>query len=210
MVLFSLAMTPILATCGGGSGSCGKTVPCGGVVVGNWNINSECVNSEVLTMEAAVSCPGATATISGIHVSGTASFNADLTYTMTTTASASAQETLPPSCLTTNGVTLTCAQLDQALQAAIAADPTSLQSAHCSGSSTCTCSFTIPAQMSTTAGTYATAGTSITLSPAGGMVSSNEYCVKGNELHLLAINMTMPMGAMGQANVEAELFLTKR
>ena len=48
------------------------------------------------------------------------------------------------------------------------------------------------------------------MSPAGGTASTNEYCVKANELHLLAINMTMPMGSMGQANVDAELFLTKK
>jgi hypothetical protein len=109
-----------------------------------------------------------------------------------------------------SGVTVTCAQLDQLLQQSIAMGSTTIASAHCTGTSTCTCSFTIPAQTSTTAGTYATAGTSITMSPAGGTASTNEYCVKGNELHLLALNMTMPMDPMGQANVEAELFLTKK
>jgi hypothetical protein len=209
-VLFSIALTPILATCGGSSGSCGKVAPCGGDVVGNWTINGACLNSAALTMNLVATCPGASISVSSLSVHGDASFNADLTYSVTETVSVSATETIPTSCLQLGGITLTCAQLDQSLQDSIAADPTMYQSAHCSGSATCTCSFTLAPRTMTETGTYATSGTTITTTASDGTSASSDYCRQGNELHLVSLNMTMPMGAMGQANIDADTVLTKK
>ena len=198
-VLFSMALTAV-SSCGGSSGSCGKVAPCGGDVVGNYNITSACLTLSSMDMPLE-GCPGATVNASGIRVSGSASFNADMTYTLNETISASASETIPASCLTMNGITLTCQQLDQAIQQLVTENPGVFQSAHCAGASSCTCSFTLAPMTTNTSGAYTTSGTTLTLSGGGG----GEYCVQGNELHLISIDMTMPMATMN-----GDIVLTKK
>jgi hypothetical protein len=205
--LFTIALAPMLSACGGGNGSCGKVQPCGGSVVGNWTISGECFNSASLNMDVMADCPGATVNTSGVKVSGSATFDANGNYTVMETVSLSATETIPASCLSMNGLTLTCAQLDQLIKQSVASDPTVFQSASCSGNSSCTCRFTLAPQTMNESGTYTTSGTSLMLS---GSSSAAQYCAQGNELHLMTLNMTMPMGSMGQANIDTDLVLTKK
>jgi len=206
-VLFSAALGLTMLSCGGGSGSCGKVSPCGGNVVGNYNIGAACLDSAALNMDMNLipSCPGATVSISGLNVSGSASFNADMSYTVTETVSASASEAIPASCLTTNGVTVTCAQLDQAIQTLITQNPGTYQSGHCSGSGSCTCNFTTAPMAMTETGTYTTSGTTITTTDSTGTSSSSQYCVQGNELHIVQVDMTMAMG-----KIQADVVMTKK
>jgi hypothetical protein len=204
-VLFSAALGLTMFSCGGGSGSCGKVQPCGGDVVGNYNVSAACFDNAALTMQIGMDCPGASANISGLNVSGNGSFNADGTYSITETVSASVSETIPPSCLTMSGITLTCAQLDQALQQLLIQSPGTYQSAHCSGSTSCTCTFVLAAQTTTDTGTYTTSGTTITTTDSAGTSSSSSYCVQGNEFHMLQVDMTMAMG-----KVQADIVLTKK
>ena len=201
-LVFSIALAPILSTCGSnGLGSCGKVQPCGGDVVGNWSIVGECINTASMNREIMAECPGATVNTSGLRVTGSASFNADMTYSVTEMISATVSETIPASCLTTQG--LTCTQLNQLLQQEAAMDPSGI-SGRCVGSSACTCTFTIPSMTVTDSGTWATSGTNILIDG-----SPSPYCVQGNELHLMTLNTTMPMGAMGQANIDADVLLKK-
>jgi hypothetical protein len=205
MVVFSAALASLAPACGGSSGSCGKVQPCGGDVVGDYNISAACINNAAINMNIGIDCPGATASAAGLSISGTASLNADLTYTRTQTISATVQMTIPPSCLTMDGITLTCAQLDQALQTLIT-DPTSpFQSARCAGSSSCSCSFVLRPETQSDSGTYLTAGTALTWTSSTGSVDADQYCVQGNELHLPELDMTMAMGT-----IQADTVLTKR
>ena len=204
MVVFSVALMPIVSACGGGSGSCAKVAPCGGDVIGNWTISGACFNAAALNMNIGMSCPGATFNITALSVSGSASFNADLTYTTAGTATISLQETIPVSCLTAGGTALTCAELDQQLQADIAANPSSTQTAHCEGSSVCTCTLTNGPQTTSTTGTYTTSGTTISFTESDGSTSSSGYCVQGNELHIVQLDMMMPMGT-----IQADTVLTR-
>ena len=206
VVVFSGALASLAPACGGSSGSCGKVQPCGGDVVGDYNITAACINNAAISMgDIGIDCPGATTSVTGLSISGTASLNADMTYTRTQTISATVQMTLPPSCLTMNGITLTCAQLDQGLQTSIA-DPTSpFQSARCSGSSSCSCSFVLRPETQSDSGTYSTAGTTLTWTSSTGSADADQYCVQGNELHLPEVDMTMAMGT-----IQADTILTKR
>ena len=81
MVVLSAALMPIASACGGGGGSCAKVAPCGGDVTGNWTISGACFNAAALNMNIGMSCPGAAVNIRVFSVTGSASFNADLTYT---------------------------------------------------------------------------------------------------------------------------------
>ena len=204
MVVFSAALMSMVSACGGGSGSCGKVTPCGGDVVGNWTISGACFNAAALNMDIGMSCPGATVSITALSVSGSVSFNADLTYTTVGTASISVRETIPASCLAAGGGTLTCAQLDQQIQQDIAANPSSTQSGHCEGSSICTCTVTNGPQTTSETGTYTTSGTTLTFTDSAGSISSNGYCVQGDELHVVQLDMTMPMGT-----IQADTVLTR-
>jgi hypothetical protein len=204
MVVVSAALGLTMLSCGGSSGSCGKVSPCGGDVVGTYNVSAACFDTAALSMNLIADCPGASANISGLSVSGSASFNADTTYSVTETISATVSETLPASCLMMNGVTITCAQLDQAIQMLLTQIPGTYQSAHCSGGSSCTCTFTLVPQTTSETGTYTTSGTTITTTDSTGSTSSSEYCVQGNELHMLEVDMTMAMG-----KVQADLVFTK-
>lgn len=204
-VVFSAALGLTMLSCGGGSGSCGKVQPCGGDVVGNYSIGAACFDNAALTMEIGMQCPGASVNISGLKVSGNGSFNADMTYSITETISASLSETIPASCLTMSGITVTCTQLDQEIQALLTQNPGTYQSAHCSGSSSCTCTFVLAPQTTSETGTYTTSGTTITTTDSTGSSSSSSYCVQGNELHMLSVDMTMAMG-----KVQADIVLTKK
>jgi hypothetical protein len=197
------ALASGVSSCGGGNGSCGKVMACGGDVVGSYTITAGCINNAALNMEiggGSSSCPGLSLNATGTSVTGTGSFNADMTYTVTEMIKLSAVETIPTSCFSTGGITPTCAQLDQELQAEIAAGSSSISSGHCTGGSTCTCTFTLPAQTNTETGTYTTSGTTITMTSSTGKVSTDSYCVQGNELHVMSVDMTMPMGAV-QADI---------
>jgi hypothetical protein len=205
MVVLSAALGLTMLSCGGSSGSCGKVSPCGGDVVGNYNVSAACFDNAALSMNLIADCPGASVKILGLNVSGSASFNADMTYSVTETVSITASETIPTSCLTTSGITVTCAQLDQAIQMLVAQSPGTYQSAHCSGASACTCTFTLAPQTMSEAGTYTTSGTTLTTTDSTGSSSSSEYCAQGNELHMLQVDMTMAMG-----KVQADLVLTKK
>jgi hypothetical protein len=201
-LFLSLTLASGVSSCGGGSGSCGKVAACGGDVVGSYTISAGCINNAALNMAigSSSSCPGLTLSASGVSVTGSGSFNADMTYTTTETVKLSAVETIPTSCFSTSGITPTCAQLDQELQTEIASGSSSISSGHCSGASTCTCTLTLPAQTMTETGTYTTSGTTITMTSSTGKVSTDSYCAQGNELHIMSVDMTMPMGAV-QADI---------
>ncbi len=199
--ILAMTLVPLVSSCGGSSGSCGKVQPCGGDVVGNYSISAACINSAAINMELQIDCPGASVNYGSLRVSGTGSFNADMTYSIAETVSATITENIPASCLSEGGLTVTCAQLDALFQDALASDPNSgIQSAHCSGSSSCSCSFVLNASTTNETGTYTTSGTTLTTTSSTGAVSSNAYCVQGSELHVISVDMTMPMGPI-QADI---------
>jgi hypothetical protein len=114
-------------------------------------------------------------------MTGTVTYSADLTYTADSTISGNIAVTLPASCLTVNGITVTCTQLTQALMNM--ADP-SFASASCvAAGSGCTCTVPEPAQTTNETGTYTTTSAGLlTQSPANGTADLSDYCVKGSAL----------------------------
>jgi hypothetical protein len=124
-------------------------------------------------------CPTATVRSSGLTITGSITYNADGTYSSTSTVGGSIYVTLPPSCLTSNGVTLTCDQLNQAAQS----NPTPGLTLHCTGSSSCGCTETLANQTSSETGTYTTTAAGLlTDTPTGGTVGQSDYCVKGTTM----------------------------
>jgi hypothetical protein len=212
--LLATALAPVLSTCGSsGSGSCGKVAPCGGDITGNWTISDACVSNTAVMMQITQfvpNCTTVTASAGSVHATGSASFNADMTYSLTETLTASGKAKVPPECLQTGGITLTCAELDQVLQALIAANSVPVTSAHCSGSGSCDCDVTLAPTTTTEMGTYATTGTTLTTTASTGTVNAIGYCVQKNELHMAAVDATMPTNAMGQPNIDADTVFKKQ
>ena len=175
-----------LTACGGSDsdsgGGCGTASACGGDVVGTWQVSSSCLSVEGSAMMGTMSCPGATTSTSGTKITGTMTYNADKSYSSNLTMSGNMVVTLPASCLTQQGVTITCAQLQQALSGTANA---TFSSATCTDSGGgCACTLALTALTSSETGTYSTAAGVLTQTDSSGAPNDSNYCVQGSKLTL--------------------------
>jgi hypothetical protein len=196
-VLIGAAAASSCGSGGSGSGECVGAVACGGDLVGQWSITSDCIQSS----SPSGSCAGERLESSGLHVSGTFVFNADLTYTTNATISGTVTEVFPSACLTYQGVT--CAQLTASLQYSAQTGGVGGSCATGAGGA-CDCTLQYPTQTSTQTGTYSTSGSTVTNTPTGGSASTSSYCVQGSTLTISSTTMT------GTSMGSSELVLTKQ
>jgi hypothetical protein len=205
----------LLVGCSGDDGpaaTCGKVQPCGGDVVGQWMVATECESrdhfdaavADFATMAAQSWCPGQTLRAFEPRVSGSLSFDAAGTYSVAFLLGANLDVNLPVSCLSG----LSCAGATANFQAQIAAGTyanPNVSSVSCVGSSDCVCRSVLSAPQSET-GTYSIAGTALTFTDMAGGFTDNSYCVEGNALHLL----TTSMASTGQTNIDADLVAVRQ
>jgi hypothetical protein len=167
--------------------SCLKVQPCGGDLVGEWQLEAICVQRAALEASFAAGVSGGfcpTQTLGNVMraVSGSLVLNADFTYSMTGTLSGSTDFTVPASCLAGTN----CAAVSASLQAEIAAGShPELASGACSGSSSCLCHEILSVPL-TGSGTYSTAGAALT---ADAPLGASQYCVQGSTVHFLSGTM---------------------
>jgi hypothetical protein len=203
-----------LSSCGSSNGaaaSCGTVQPCGGDPTGTWKIAASCSTSAGGLGFSDASCPTATASTSGLSVTGTYTFNADKTYAASITESGTVVATVPASCLSQGGLKFTCADLSALLQASSGMAGATFSAASCTGTSGCTCTLTNASTTMSQAGTWEGAGTSIVLTLSDGSTGGGPYCVQGDTIHLLDVDMmTVPMGPMGTAKVIDDIVATKQ
>jgi hypothetical protein len=184
-----------------GGGSCGTVQPCGGSIAGTWKIENACLVNGGLVVDASDICATATIVSTGISGMGMETWAADGTYHATGTLSLSFKATIPNSCFAPGR---TCADVDAEMKS----DP-SVASASCATSGTsCVCLFSTAEGDET--GTWATSGTTLTETPADDTASTDQYCVSGNELHDIALDMSMPVGSMGMAKIVGDLVYTRQ
>ena len=139
-------------------------------------------------------------------MTGTLTFGADLTYSTSLVDSGVLHYTIPNSCLTMNGVTLSCTDLGTS---ANASGTFSAVSCETSGDN-CLCDFTAMPQTVTETGTYSLMGSNLTLTPGAGTPSTDTYCVNGNELHVSEIPAAMNAGMMGTTSSSGQLVAIKQ
>jgi hypothetical protein len=195
-------------TTGGAATRCGQVEPCGGSVIGNWKVTTSCFNGASMG-----SCPNATLDVSGLRVSGNATYSADMTYALMASISGTSVTTIPASCMTSNGVTITCDQLNQSIQMDLATHPDpSVQSYSCvAAGSACKCTEVLTAVNTNETGNYTSAGTQLTTTPNDGSgPSTDDYCVQGTQLHVISVDTSMNMGPMGQATISNDIVLTRQ
>jgi len=188
----AVAMALAVTACGGSGGGATCSVrPCGGDVVGNWSGDSACLDQMTLNQQFLASlageCPTASITNVTFVPAGTMAFAADLTYTASVALRGTMDLNMPASCL--NGQT--CEMVNASIQGAVGGE---IQSASCVGSGSCVCTLHMLIELEASSGTYATSGTILALTATTGTSDSGNYCVQGSTLHLVDVDMTMPMG----------------
>jgi len=134
---------------------------------------------------------------------GTLTFNANLTFTAGWKATGSITVGIPMSCLTEQS--LTCDDFNEMFAVNVAADPAILSIDCVSGGIGCTCTEVIEDLPTDRMGTYSTSGTTLSMNPG----ITNEYCVQGDELHIIAVDTTMNTGPMGQAAITSDVVFRK-
>jgi hypothetical protein len=191
--------------------TCGQVEPCGGDLVGTWDLTGGCVNQTALSASVASmvnGCSGLTVAVSGFMISGSITFNADMSYsTAGAMESFMFTETLPASCI--GG--LSCALLSSQLSSMLQANPQpGITFISCTGSSSCACSFDAQVAPTGEAGTYTISGHTVTTMPTAASASATDYCVQGTQLHVISLDTTMHTGPMGQATIDADIVANKR
>jgi hypothetical protein len=195
--------------CGGSSGdggSCGTVQPCGGSVVGTWKVASTCVlDDSLFASDATDICATATIHVNNISAMGGVTYGAAGTYQDTGSLMFSLQLTVPMSCLATGE---TCSDLDTGFAQEMQQDMT-LTSHSCSTSGTsCVCALAFN-EPTTDSGTYSTSGTNLTTTATGSQASTDAYCVEGNTLHDIAVDMSMQT-SMGKIKIQGDVVFTKQ
>jgi hypothetical protein len=149
--------------------------------VGTWQIVTACAPSSSANAGLSV-CPSATLSTTFSGASGTATFNADGTYSLSFSLTAAESYTIPQSCLSQNGTTATCSDVQGQFASGLGDGGAS---ASCSASGGgCSCSVSAPATKLAESGTYTTSGNSLTNTPSGGSAEAAQYCVQGSTLHV--------------------------
>ena len=207
-LLIALLIAASVGSCGGsGGGSCGKVQPCGGSVVGTWKAGPACVvDASLLGIDPSQICSTATIEFTTINATGSVTFGADMTYHAEGTDTIAFKITVPGLCFAT-GKNLRRRRREP--QAQMQQDPAVTSASCATAGAACVCNE-MAVMDSTASGTYSTSGTTLTTTPAGKAASSDQYCVQGNELHDLTVNMTMPMGSMGMVKIAGDFVLTKQ
>ena len=200
--------TGLLAGCGSngaiGVDTCGKVQPCGGDIVGTWHLDAACTSSGA-SVPGEV-CTDASVLSSVYNISGTATFGADLTYSISEVVSATITVKVPSSCLMSNGAIVTCTDFGTSQMQ----KENSNTSVSCAPSgSSCVCKFIVASRTTSESGMYSTAGTVFTQMPTEGPPSSTPYCVQGNTVHVITVDDTMTTST-GQSTIAGDVVGTKQ
>jgi hypothetical protein len=154
--------------------------PCGGNLLGTWDIIQSCTSPQMDNS----GCAGQLVSFAGIQRVGFITFNSNFTYSADETQSGTYSRETPQSCLDLDGIT--CAALQAAYQPQTQPPNPTLLSATCTVTAIgCKCVLgVVPSHVSET-GTYVTTGTKLILSPNTGASSTNDYCVTGSMFRMI-------------------------
>lgn len=168
-------------TSGPGSGaSCSLEAACGGDITGNWKIVDFCPDTSAVPEAITQICETAKLEYDDPSISGTIAYKADKTYTQTASATGTGYLVLDQACLKQGTVTLTCKQIEEAINNKATATSKVACSAAGSG---CRCGLSIN-QKADDEGTYAVAGQNLSVTSKAGGKSDNPVCVKSDKAYI--------------------------
>ncbi len=204
--IWGVVASLLVFACGGGSdssGQCSNAGACGGDIQGTWKITSSCLTFAIDTASSD-SCPDQKVTATDLKMSGSITYGGDMTYNSSVTVDLSVTLLVPGSCLMRDGITLTCAQVEQGLKA-----DADLGSATCSAvGPDCSCTLVSAPEVQMESGTYTTtaSGTLTQRRASGTEDDASDFCVKGSTLTLSPHDSSM----MGSPAVSGSVVLTKQ
>jgi hypothetical protein len=184
-------------TGGGAPTACGTVEPCGGSPAGTWTLSSECLDPAEVTalVQQELYCTTATVTSALATISGSATFNTNMTFTLIQNLTGTLTFNVPATC--TSG--LSCADY-ASYEQLILNDPSFV----CTGTTSCGCTQQSTSN-STNSGTYTLSGTDLNLNASTGATATLGYCVQGSTIHLMSIDPTMHTGPGGQATIAKDI-----
>jgi len=188
---------------------CADVTPCGGDVVGAWNVTSSCLTvSGALDMTALGLGETCNATVTGsLAVTGTWTANADgTTYSDGTTVSGTETMELTEDCKSLSGTITTCDRIGGPLAAAGYASCTCVDNTATSG---CTCTATIEQAggigvapgYPRASGNYTIAGNLLTVT-AG--TQEYSYCVSGTALTMTPVSAAVTGTVTGAVELQRQ------
>jgi len=166
---------------GGAASSCSALTPCGGNVLGAWNVTSSCLklSGDMDVSLASLGCP-TVPVVGSLTTTGSFIANADGTFTDNTRTTGSATFPLAPACLSISSVERTCEQVSSIFQAV---GWTTSACTSTNGKCNCTVTADQPgglgtlSEVETSKGRYSTSGNLLTTED-----TITPYCVSGDKL----------------------------
>jgi len=158
--------------------SCDLVSACGGDVTGSWKIVDFCPDTSAVPEAITQICESAKLEYDEPSVSGTVEYKADKSYTQSASASGTGYLVLDQACLKQDSVTLTCKQIQDAI------NEKAKNKVTCSAAgSGCRCGLRIN-QSANGTGTFAVAGQNLTLTAASDSKTDAPFCVKGDKAYI--------------------------
>jgi len=169
------------ASSGGAGPTCTGLTPCGGSVVGVWNVSSSCLklSGDMDVSLASLGCPSVPV-VGSLTTTGSFIANADGTFTDNTRTTGTATFPLAPACLSISSVQRTCEQVSSIFQAVGWTNSTCTST---NGQCTCVVTADQPgglgtlSEVETTKGQYSTSGNLLTTDD-----TVTPYCVAADKL----------------------------
>ena len=155
---------------------CVNLEACGGELEGTFTVETLCYPDGEPSIPPDDMCPEQTAELLSSDASGSITFESDGTYSSDLTTTIRYELTTPLSCL--GGMEAGCQAAEALLLAAGLSGGCSVEGENC----VCDLSATGGGQ---DVGTFQTSGNAVTMTSAGGEVSTGEYCVEGGRLGYL-------------------------
>lgn len=153
--------------------ACEAIAPCGGDLVGTWQVQKYCSPTAQPSANSSGLCAGSSIEISPAMLTGTITFNADKTMSSAVALTFDESAKFPPSCYTE----AQCADFATSL-----ASEANVTDAKCSyaAASGCSCSLHYGGPQ-TSSGTYEVSGNRVTISNGNSTKPEvDEFCVSGN------------------------------
>nr|AYM54213.1 hypothetical protein [Sorangium cellulosum] len=168
-----------------GAATCGEAPACGGDPTGSWTIDSFCIDTWGLS-DNSDRCD-ISVSFEDAEFTGHAEFNADHTYAMTYTPRGPMTMVFRLPCLTSDGVPMTCEDLDRDMRDIQLAEESPFQSGECGMiGGDCTCHLFLREDPITETGVWLVSGTTLTTAVDGEEWGNHDvpFCVEGSSFTL--------------------------
>ena len=179
---------------GGAAQNCPGGTPCGGSVIGTWNVTSSCLTLSGSMDVTLASLGCSTVPVTGsLHVTGTWTANADGSYTDNTVTTGSIAFPLSPACLSVSSVNVACANVSSTIEAlgwtSVTCSNDASGHCSCSGTANQNGGIGVVSPWAASTGNYTTSGSGLNTDST----VDYSYCVSGSTLTLIPTPTGIPI-----------------